>query len=136
MNRNLIKRHCPTCRAPIWTGLFTNREEIIRCPKCGELLIDNPKKIQTGVIISLSGIFIFLGFHYWIGVNLKWAFAVILVSLIFSIVISNLTKIKKDLVIRNKQTNEISYIDMSEWNDILANSSEKENIFEIIEELK
>jgi len=136
MKQNLIKRPCPTCKTPIRTGFFTIREEIIRCPNCKELLIDNPQRIQTVAIITFSGLLISLGGHYWIGINLKWAFLIILVSLILSIVISNLTKIKKDLVIRNKQTNEISYIDRSDWNDILVNSSGKENIFEIIEELK
>jgi len=36
----------------------------------------------------------------------------------------------------NKQTNEIAYIDRNEWHEILVNSSGKENLFEIIEELK
>lgn len=135
MKQNMIKRPCPTCKTPIRTGFFTNREEIIRCPTCKELLIDNPKRIQIGAAIMLLGILIWIGFQYWLGISSNWTFLIILVSLILSILISSLTKIKKDLVIRNKQTNEISYIDRSDWNDILINSSGKENIFEIIEEL-
>lgn len=136
MKQNMIKRPCPTCKTPIRTGFFTNREEIIRCPTCKELLIDNPKRIQIGAAIMLLGLLIWIGFQYWLGISSNWAFLIILVSLILSILISNLTKIKKDLVIRNKQTNEISYIDRADWNDILMNSSGKENIFEIVEELK
>lgn len=136
MKQNLIKRPCPTCKTPVRTGFFTIREEIIRCPNCRELLIDNPKRIQIGAAIMLLGILIWIGFQYWLGISSNWTFLIILVSLILSILISNLTKIKKDLVIRNIQTNEISYIDRSDWNDILMNSSGKKNIFEIIEELK
>ncbi len=136
MKQNMIKRPCPTCKTPIRTGFFTNREEIIRCPNCKELLIDNPKRIQIGAAIMFLGILIWIGLQYWLGIGSNWGFLIILVSLILSIVISNLIKIEKDLVIKNKQTNEISYIDWSDWNDILMNSSGKENIFEIIEELK
>jgi hypothetical protein len=39
-------------------------------------------------------------------------------------------------VIRNKKTGETSYIDKIDWNEILNNSTGKENNFEIIEELK
>ena len=136
MRQNLIKKPCPTCKTSIGIGLFTPREEIVRCPKCKELLIDNPKRKQIGVAIILLGIFIWIVLHYWIGIGLNWGFLIILVSLIISFLISNLTVVKKDLVIRNKQTNEISYIDRPDWNDIMVNSSGKENIFEIIEELK
>jgi len=43
--------------------------------------------------------------------------------------------IKKDLIIRNKQTNQISYVDNSDWKEILNNSVNKENNFEIVENL-
>ncbi|MCL4481609.1 MAG: hypothetical protein M1445_03130 [Bacteroidetes bacterium] len=136
MRQNLIKKPCPTCRTSIGIGLFSNREEIVRCPKCKELLIDNPKRNQIGGAISLLGLLIGLGFHYWLAIGLNWVFLILIVSLITSILISNFVVVKKDLVIRNKQTNEISYCDRTDWNEILVNSSGKENIFEIIEELK
>ena len=135
MKQNFIKKHCPTCGTPISIGLFKSRDEIIRCPKCKELLIESPKRKQLGLAISLLGIVIGIGLQYWLRTNLGLVFLFLLVSLIISIAISKFIKVKKDLVVRNKQTNAISYIDRSDWNDILANSSGKENHFEIIEEL-
>jgi predicted nucleic acid-binding Zn ribbon protein len=135
MKQNFFKKHCPTCGTPISVGLFTNRDEIIRCPKCKELLIESSKRKQLGLAIILLGIVIGIGLHYWIRTNVSLFFLSFLVSLIISFAIMNFNKVKKDLVIRNKQTNAISYIDISDWNDILANSSGKENHFEIIEEL-
>jgi predicted nucleic acid-binding Zn ribbon protein len=136
MKQFLIKKPCPTCKASIEIGLFSIREEIVRCAKCKELLTDNPKRKQIQVIIILVGLLISVGGHYLIGISLNWGILIGFVLLLISIVVSNLTIIKKDLVIRNKQTNEISYIDKSDWNDRLVNSSGKENIFEIIEDLK
>jgi predicted nucleic acid-binding Zn ribbon protein len=136
MRQNLIKKPCPVCKTPIGIGLLSGREEIVRCPKCKELLIDNPKRKQIGVAIFLMGLVLWLGLHYWIGINSNLGFLVILVSLITSFLITSFTVVKKDLVIRNKQTQAISYIDRSDWNDILVNSSGKENVFEIIEELR
>ena len=136
MRQNLIKKPCPTCKTSIGIGFFSKREEIVRCPKCKELLIDNPKRKQIGILILLSGLLIWIGLNNWLAIGLNWGFLIILVSLIILFLISNLTVVKKDLVIRNKQTHEISYIDRSDWSDILVNSSGKENIFEITEELK
>ena len=134
MKQNLIKRPCPTCKTYIGVGFFSSREEIIRCPKCKELLIDNPKRAQTGIIISILGLLICLGLYYLIGVSLIWGF--LIASLVISFFISNLTVVKKDLVIRNKQTDKISYIDRTDWNEIQKNSSGSENGFEIVEELR
>ena len=135
MKQNFIKKHCPTCGTPISIGLFNSRDEIIRCPKCKELLIESPKRKLLGLAIILLGIVIGFGLHDWLRTNLGLVFLFLLVALIISFAISKFIKVKKDLVIRNKQTNAISYIDRSDWNDILANSSGKEIHFEIIEEL-
>ena len=135
MKQNFFKKHCPTCGTPISIGLFTNRDEIIRCPKCKELLIESSKRKQLGLAIILLGIVIGIGLQYWLRANLGLVFLFLLVAWIISITISKFIKVKKDLVVRNKQTNAISYIDRSDWNDILANSSGKEIHFEIIEEL-
>ncbi len=105
MKQNFIKKPCPTCKTPIGIGLFSNREEIIRCPKCGELLAENPKRKQIGFAIMFLGILIWIALYYWIGINLNWLFLIIPVLIITFFLISNLTVVKKDLVIRNKQTN-------------------------------
>jgi hypothetical protein len=136
MKQNLTKKPCPTCKTSIGTGFFSKREEIIRSPNCKELLIDNPKRRQIGVFIILIGIVLWLGCSYWLGLSVNWGFLIILVSLVISFIISNLSVVKRDLVIRNKQTNEITYINKSDWNEILMNTSNKENLFEIVEELK
>ena len=47
----------------------------------------------------------------------------------------HLKVVKKDLVIKNKQTNEISYIDQVDWEEIVKNANGRDVNFEIIEKL-
>jgi len=136
MKQNLINKPCPTCKTQIGIGLFSNREEIIRCPKCKELLIENPKRKLLGSIIFFLGIFIGIGSREFIGISSIWGILIFILSIIIMLRISNLIIIKKDLVIKNRATNAISYIDHVDWNEILSNTSGRENSFEIIEELK
>ncbi len=136
MKQNLIEKPCPVCKTSIGIGLFTNREEIIRCPNCSTLLIENPKRKKAGLLISFIGIFLWIGLNYWFGIGLLWFGLVLIFSLLISAVLINFTNIKKDFVIQNKLTNKISYIDKSDWNEIIKKSLNKENNFEIIEELK
>ena len=136
MKQNLIKKPCPTCGTPIGIGIFSNREEIIRCPKCGELLIENPKRKQIGSVIAFLGILIWIALNYWTGISLNWLFLIVPVLITIFFLISSLTVVKKDLVIKNKQTNHVSYVDKQDWDEILTNSSENGNNFEIVEELK
>ena len=136
MKQNLIEKPCPVCKTSIGIGLFTNREEIIRCPNCGTLLIENLKRKKAGLLISFIGIFLWIGLNYWFGIGLLWFGLVLIFSLLISAVLINFTNIKKDFVIQNKLTNKISYIDKSDWNEIIKKSLNKENNFEIIEELK
>lgn len=137
MKQNLIKKPCLVCKTSIGIGLFTNREEIIRCPNCGALLIENPKRKKLSLLISFVGIFLLIGLNYWFGIGFSGSFALILIFyLIISAVLINFTSIKKDFIIRNKLTNKISYINKPDWNEIIKKSLNKENNFEIIEELK
>lgn len=135
MNTRLLRKPCPTCKTSISFGFFAYREELIRCLKCGDLLIGNPKRKVIGTIIFLTGLclglYISILMTYLIG-----GLIIILISLLISIMMSNLIVIKKDLVIKNIQTNETSYINNSDWDEILKNSKNKENSFEIIERLK
>ena len=130
-----IKKPCPTCKTKIGLGLFSDRGKIIRCPKCGELLMDDPKSNYVLLLLIFSGIILSMGFRHFFGTS-AWRDMMILVvfSAVFWFFI-HLKVVKKELVIRNKQTNEISYIDQADWNEILENSKGRENMFEIIEKL-
>lgn len=135
MKLNLFQKPCPTCKAQIGSGLFSNREHIVRCPKCGELLIENPKRKPIGIFISILGLVLGVGGCYLLDISLFWGLLIFLISGLFSLRIGNLTVIKKDLVIKNKQTNQVSYIDHSDWSEILRNTPGKQSYFEIVEEL-
>jgi hypothetical protein len=131
-----MTKSCPACQTSIEIGLFSSREEIIRCPKCGELLGENPKRKQIGYLITLIGMLIWSGCHFWLGFSLLSGLLTILIFILLSFLITDFIIIKKELTIRNKKTNEVSYIDKSDWDEILKNSIDRENSFEIIEELK
>jgi uncharacterized paraquat-inducible protein A len=134
MNIKILDKPCPNCKTKISLNFYRNREEIIRCPNCKTLLIENPKRKIA------SGIAIFIGIFLTISLSvLKVPIYIGLVLLVFSFGIAlkliDLMVIKKDLIIRNKQTNQISYVDNSDWQEIVNNSANKENNFEILENL-
>jgi len=135
MKLNLFQKPCPTCKAQIGSGLFSIREQIVRCPKCGELLIENPKRKPIGVFISFLGLVLGEGGCYLLDISLFWGLLIFLFFGLISIKIGNLVIIKKDLVIKNKQTNQITYIDQADWAEILKNTLGKQNDFEIIENI-
>ena len=135
MKTNLFQKPCPNCKAQIGTGLFSIREKIVRCPQCGELLTENPKRKSLGAFIAFLGFVLGIGGCYLLDISLLWGLLIFLISGLISIGISNLMIIKKDLVIRNKQTNRLSYIDQADWDEILKNTSGKQNDFEIVETL-
>ncbi len=87
-----------------------------------------------------SGIVIFIGIIVTISsAALKIPIYIgLLVLFIFfglALKIIDLMVIKRDLTIRNKQTNQISYVNNSDWSEIVNNSVTKENNFEIVEYL-
>lgn len=130
-----IKKPCPTCKTKIGIGLFSDRGKIIRCPNCGELVMDNPKTNYLLIAFIIFGVLLSMGLRHFFGESI---FRDILILLFFSVAFLffiHLIVVKKDLVIRNRQTNEISYIDNDDWDEILDNTKEKENPFEIIENL-
>ena len=135
MKPNLFQKPCPNCKAQIGTGLFSIREQIVRCPKCGELLTENPKRKPLGAFIAFTGFALGIGCCYLVDISLLWGLFIFLISVLVSIRIGNLIIIKKDLVIRNMQTNQLSYVDLIDWSEILKNTSGKQNEFEIVEKL-
>ncbi len=130
MKQNLIKKPCPICKTPIGIGLFTNREKITRCPSCGTLLIENPKRIKMALFLQIGGILLWIALYYWIGAGSLWLLLIVILALVISVALFNFKTVKKDFVIRSKLSNEISYINKSDWNEVI-----KKNNFEIIEEL-
>ena len=136
MKPNLFQKPCPTCKAQIGTGLFSIREQIVRCPQCGELLTENPKRKVLGAFITFSGFVLGIGGSYFLDFSLLWGLLIFLISGLFSLRIGNLMIIKRDLAIRNMQTNQISYVDMADWSEILKNTSGKQNNFKIVENFR
>jgi len=135
MQPNLFQKPCPDCKAQIGTGLFSIREQIVRCPKCGELLTENPKRKPLGAFIAFLGFVLGIGGSYLLDISLLWGLLIFLICGFFSIKIGNLIIVKKDMVIRNKITNQLAYIDQADWTEILKNTSGKQNDFEIVETL-
>lgn len=88
-----------------------------------------------GAVVFGFGLFIGLASRVWINVSSIWGLLILLLSFIIMMRVSNLIVVKKDLVIRHKATHAISYIDRTDWSEILKNTADKENSFEIVEEL-
>jgi hypothetical protein len=130
-----IKKPCPTCKTKIGLGLFSDRGKIIRCSKCGELLMDDPKSNYILLLLMVSGVILSMVFRHFFGTSALRDMMLLVVFFTLFLFSIRLKVIKKDLVIRNKQTNEISYIDQADWNEILENTKDRENTFEIIEKL-
>jgi hypothetical protein len=135
MSLKIIHNHCPTCHTEIGLRLWAVNGEILRCPKCKELLVDNPKRILLGSLLFSAGFILIAGLQHLYGANIIRDLITIVISGFAYGMVRKLTITKKDLVIRNKQTNQISYIDHADWNEILENTNGKENIFEITESL-
>jgi len=135
MNFNVLKKSCPSCNSEFKMGFSRISEKIIRCSNCGALLIENPKRNLNSMIILFCGIFIASG-SKWLNIPLFYGILIFIVSFFTSMWITKLKVIKKDLVIRNVYTNQISYINRSDWDEILNNSQNLENNFEIVEYLK
>ena len=135
MKQNLFQKPCPNCKAQIGTGLFSIREQIVRCPQCGELLTENPKRKPLGAFIAFTGFALGIGCCYLVDISFLWGLFIFLISVLIAVKIGSLIIIKKDLVIRNKQTNQVIYIDQADWTEILKNTSGKQNDFEIVENL-
>ena len=134
MNLNIMNKPCPSCKSEIEMGFWTIRENIRRCPECGVLLIENSnRKLVSGILFFIGG-FVASGSE-WLGIPMFIGVLIMIVSIIMAFKIVNFKIIEKDFVIKNKETNQISFINKSDWIDIENNSSDNENKFEIIERL-
>lgn len=137
MQLNLLKKPCPVCKTKIKSDFFGNNEEIIRCPHCGALMTENPKRRLVGSFFGIVFPFaLWTILKLWMAISLVYLFVFFFICFFFWMQILKFKVIKKDLVIKNKQTNKISYVNQSDWNEIVKNSADKENVFEIVEVLK
>ena len=136
MSPNLLYNSCPSCKKHLPINLFSISGKIYRCPQCNALVADDPKRNWVGFFLILLGIVGSL-----VGRRYHWSALILdllMITLSFTIWLffKRLMIVKRDLVIKNRETNEICYIDQSDWEEILANSAGKENPFEITEYLK
>jgi hypothetical protein len=130
-----MKKPCPACNAPIEMGLLVSNSHIYRCPKCLALTMEDPKRDRIGMGVLILGMLLSLGIQYQFDSNKLWNILIFTGAMLIWFYIRNLKIVKKDFVIRNKDTKQIAYIDKKEWNEILKNSMGKENNFEITETL-
>jgi hypothetical protein len=132
----ITKKKCPVCQAKIEVGLWTIRENIRQCPQCKTLLMENPVSKLVSATAFFSGGFMAAG-GKWLGIPLSLSLLLMIVSLVVAIKIIRFNIVKRDLIIRNKTTNQISFITMDDWEEIEKNSQMKnESHFEIVEYLK
>jgi uncharacterized protein YbaR (Trm112 family) len=134
MKINLLNKSCPNCKSNISLKFYRNREEIIQCPNCKTLLVENPKKKITSSIIIFIGIVLTISSTI-LKIPIYLGLIILLVFYGVAIKVIDLMIVKKDLIIRNKHTNQISYVDNSDWKEIIQNAADKENNFEIVKYL-
>lgn len=134
MEINLLNKSCPNCKSNISLKSYRNREEIIRCPNCKSLLTENPKRKMISSIIFFIGIVLTIS-AATLKIPIYLGLLILLAFYAASLKVVDLMIVKKDLIIKNKYSNQILYVDNSDWKEIEDNSIDKENSFEIIEYL-
>lgn len=125
MKINRFYKPCPNCKSKISLNFYRNREEIIRCTNCKTLLIENPKRKMASGVVVFIGIFVTISLSA-LKIPIYIGLLLLLVFFGIALKIIDLMVIKKDLIIRNKQTNQISYVDNSDWTEIVDNATNKE----------
>ena len=134
MKSNIINKSCPNCKSKIPFNFYRNREEIIQCSNCKTLLKENSSGALTSGIVFFLGGFFATG-SKWIGIPTWVGLLIMLLAIYSAFKIIHFRIIKRDLIIRNKQTNQISYVNNSDWSEIINNSVDREINFEIVEYL-
>lgn len=132
MKFNLLNKSCPNCKSNISLKFYRNREEIIRCPNCKTLLTENPKRKMISSIIIFIGIVLTIS-SATLKIPIYLGLIILLVFYAASLKVVDLMIVKKDLIIRNKYSNQISYVDNFDWKEIVDNAIDSENSFEIVE---
>lgn len=135
MKLNILNKPCPSCKTEIKMGFYTIRENIRRCPQCGVLLVENSKRKLISGIMFFAGGFMATGSE-WLGFPLLVGLLLMIISILIALKIINFTIVERDYVIKNKESNQVSYVNKTDWMEIVNNSVDSENKFEIIEHLK
>jgi hypothetical protein len=94
-------------------------DEILRCPKCGELLVDSGKRNLLGLLLFFAGFLTIVGLQHFYGPNVIRDLVILVVSVVAYGMVRKLAVTKKDYIIRNMDTNRISYIDQADWDEII-----------------
>ena len=135
MKLNLTGHKCPICKNAIRLRIYRNREEIIECKHCNSLLVETPKSRLISSAVVGIGIIIAIGVSLLVD-NILIGFVALLVAISFSQSLIKLRLSKAELKIRDKITNRVSYIQKSDWEEILNNSKDGAINYEIIERLE
>jgi hypothetical protein len=115
--------------------MWSHRDKIIRCPNCRTLLTDNQKTRSASIVITLVIMTLWAILTEIYELNMSFVFVFVFFALLISSWVGNFSVVRKDLVIRNILTKQISYINKADWEEIVRNNGDKDNVFEIIEEL-
>lgn len=135
MKLNLTGHKCPSCKTAINLKLFRNREEIIECNQCNSLLIETPKSRLISSAVLVIGFLVATGVVLVVD-NFFVGFVLLLVFFSLAQALIKLSVAKRDLKIRDKITNRVSYIHKSDWDEIVKNAKNGKINFEIVEYLE
>ncbi len=135
MKLKLTGHKCPTCKTAISLKLFRNREEIIECKQCKSLLVETPKSRLISSAALVIGFFAAVGISLLID-NILVGFVLLLAFFSLAQALIKLSVAKRDLKIRDKITNRVSYIQKSDWEEIVQNAKNGKINYEIIEYLE
>ncbi len=136
MKLQLTKRACPTCKEPLDLKIFTFsiQNELVQCPKCKSLV--RRKIMWIGPIIYIGGSLLATFLYEQLGYFSIWMVAVLAIAFLIPLLTQKYEVIIRDFKIRNKLTNQVTYINHNDWQDIVANAKDAEPNFEIVEDLR
>lgn len=134
MKLQLTKRACPTCKEPLDLKFFSFQNELVKCPKCRSLL--RHKILWIGPIVYVVSALGANYIHQKNGGFSIWGIFILLIALLIPLFTRKYEVIKRDFKIRNKITNQITYISHTEWQEIVKIANGREPNFEIVEDLR
>lgn len=136
MKLQLTKRACPTCKEPLDLKIFTFsiQNELVQCPKCKSLV--RRKIMWIGPIVYFLGGVLTAYLNDRFGYFSIWCIAILGIAFLVPFFTQKYEVIKRDFKIRNKITNQVTYISHAEWQEIVKIANGREPNFEIVEDLR